>query len=97
MDAGDRECHPRDVRGQESNARERRRHDRLLVELDPSQYRVLVTSMTMPAGLRRLSVAIAMALAVCAPAFAQTSDDLFNPEVLQRVELWLNEADWAKL
>ncbi|HEX7284159.1 MAG TPA: CotH kinase family protein [Vicinamibacterales bacterium] len=31
------------------------------------------------------------------PARAQTSDDFFNPEVLQRVELWLNEADWAKL
>ncbi len=28
---------------------------------------------------------------------AQTSDDLFNPEVLQRVELWLNSSDWAKL
>ena len=30
-------------------------------------------------------------------ALAQTQDDLFNPEVLQRIELWLNESDWAKL
>lgn len=28
---------------------------------------------------------------------AQSADDLFNPEILQRLELWLNEADWAKL
>jgi spore coat protein H len=28
---------------------------------------------------------------------AQTSDDLFNPAVLQRLDLWLNEDDWAKL
>lgn len=31
------------------------------------------------------------------PAAAQTSDDLFNPEVLQRLEIWLNETDWSKL
>lgn len=30
-------------------------------------------------------------------AAAQTADDLFNPDVLHRVELWLNAADWAKL
>ena len=30
-------------------------------------------------------------------AAAQTQDDFFNPEVLQRIELWLNESDWAKL
>jgi spore coat protein CotH len=44
---------------------------------------------------------VAAALALVAlpvlPASAQTSDDFFNPEVLQRIELWLNEADWAKL
>ncbi len=35
---------------------------------------------------------------VRAPAArAQTSDDFFNPAVLQRIELWLNDADWAKL
>lgn len=36
-------------------------------------------------------------LVVAAPAAAQTQDDFFNPEVLQRIELWLNEADWNKL
>ena len=30
-------------------------------------------------------------------AAAQTSDDFFNPEVLQRVELWMNSKDWDKL
>jgi len=40
---------------------------------------------------------IAFALAFSGPLAAQTSDDFFNPEVLQRVDLWLNESDWAKL
>jgi len=31
------------------------------------------------------------------PAAAQTSDDFFNPEVLQRVDLWVNSKDWEKL
>lgn len=31
------------------------------------------------------------------PALAQTTDDFFNPEVLQRVDLWLNSKDWEKL
>ena len=31
------------------------------------------------------------------PAAAQTSDDFFNPETLQRIDLWLHEADWSKL
>ena len=53
--------------------------------------------MTLRAGLLRLTVAIVLSLAGSASSFAQTSDDLFNPEVLQRIELWLNEADWAKL
>jgi spore coat protein H len=42
-------------------------------------------------------VIFTVALAVAVPSFAQTSDDLFNPEVLQRIDLWLNSADWAKL
>ncbi|HUQ88391.1 MAG TPA: CotH kinase family protein [Vicinamibacterales bacterium] len=37
------------------------------------------------------------ALGVSRPIFAQTSDDFFNPEALQRVEIWLNETDWSKL
>ena len=45
----------------------------------------------------RLTTAVVLALAASIPARAQTTDDFFNPEVLQRVELWLNEADWAKL
>ena len=43
------------------------------------------------------SVVAVLALIVAAPAAAQTQDDFFNPEVLQRVELWMHEADWAKL
>jgi spore coat protein CotH len=47
---------------------------------------------------RLLSAALFCAcVAGAAPAFAQTSDDFFNPEVLQRVELWMNSADWEKL
>ena len=46
--------------------------------------------------LQRSIVAL-LALVIAAPAAAQTQDDFFNPEVLQRVELWLHEADWAKL
>jgi spore coat protein H len=45
----------------------------------------------------RRSWMVALALLVSVAASAQTQDDLFNPEVLQRVELWLNDADWAKL
>jgi spore coat protein CotH len=40
---------------------------------------------------------VVVALIVASPVVAQTQDDFFNPEVLQRVELWLNESDWAKL
>jgi spore coat protein H len=47
--------------------------------------------------LKRIVVAVVVALGVSASAFAQTSDDFFNPEVLQKVELWLNETDWSKL
>ena len=31
------------------------------------------------------------------PVHAQTADDLFNSTTLQRVDLWVNSADWAKL
>jgi spore coat protein CotH len=43
--------------------------------------------------------ALVLTVALVAPGAAngQTSDDLFNPEVLQRIELWLNSSDWAKL
>lgn len=45
----------------------------------------------------RSSWLVLVALVLASPAAAQTQDDFFNPEVLQRIELWLNEADWAKL
>ena len=38
-----------------------------------------------------------LALLCAAPAAAQSQDDFFNPEVLQRVDLWLNEGDWSRL
>jgi spore coat protein H len=46
---------------------------------------------------RRVALAIVLVLGLSAPAVAQTADDLFNPEVLQRIELWLNSSDWSKL
>ena len=54
--------------------------------------------MATPQGrLIRAVVAVAFALGVTWPVSAQTSDDLFNPETLQRIELWMNSSDWAKL
>ena len=43
--------------------------------------------------LRRCLLAVAVVVWVAVPAAAQTSDDLFNPEILQRLDLWLNAAD----
>jgi len=40
---------------------------------------------------------IAFVLALGGPLAAQTSDDFFNPEVLQRIELWMHGQDWEKL
>jgi spore coat protein CotH len=48
-------------------------------------------------SVRCAVTAIALAFVLTGTAAAQTSDDFFNPEVLQRVEIWLNAADWAKL
>ena len=47
--------------------------------------------------MMRRTCVFTLALLVSVSAAAQTQDDLFNPEVLQRVELWLNASDWAKL
>jgi spore coat protein CotH len=47
--------------------------------------------------IRRAAIAFTLVLGLGAPALAQTSDDFFNAEVLQRIDLWLHEADWAKL
>ena len=30
-------------------------------------------------------------------ASAQSADEFFNPETLQRIDLWLNSSDWSKL
>jgi spore coat protein CotH len=43
------------------------------------------------------SITIVLALLTASAAGAQSSDDFFNPDAVQRIELWLNEADWAKL
>ncbi len=42
---------------------------------------------------------LAVAVLVCTSggAAAQTADDFFNPETLQRVDLWMNSSDWSKL
>src|SRR5687768_7811164 len=47
--------------------------------------------------MRLLASVIIAVVLIAAPAAAQTQDDFFNPEVLQRVELWMHESDWAKL
>ena len=47
--------------------------------------------------MRLLASAVVAVVLIPSPAAAQTQDDFFNPEVVQRVELWLHEADWNKL
>jgi spore coat protein CotH len=46
---------------------------------------------------RQFAIASVVWLSCTAPALAQSSDELFNPDVLQRIDLWLNSSDWAKL
>ena len=40
-----------------------------------------------------------VAVVVCAAgrASAQSADEFFNPDALQRIDLWLNSSDWSKL
>ncbi|HJU42290.1 MAG TPA: CotH kinase family protein [Vicinamibacterales bacterium] len=45
----------------------------------------------------RFNAILLLALVLASPAAAQTQDDFFNPDVLQRIELWLHESDWNKL
>jgi spore coat protein CotH len=45
----------------------------------------------------RLLASVIVVVLVASPAAAQTQDDFFNPDVVQRVELWLHDADWNKL
>lgn len=47
--------------------------------------------------LRRSVLAVALVVCAAGGAAAQTSGDFFNPEALQRIELWLNSSDWSKL
>ena len=47
--------------------------------------------------IQRGVLAVAVVMGAAGDATAQTTDDLFNPEVLQRVELWMNSKDWDKL
>jgi spore coat protein CotH len=47
--------------------------------------------------VRQLLVGFAVLSALAGTASAQTADDFFSPNVLQRVELWLNSKDWDKL
>lgn len=47
--------------------------------------------------MRRCALAVMLVVVVSGSAFAQTSDEFFNPDALQRIDLWLNSSDWAKL
>ena len=42
---------------------------------------------------------LVVAVVVCGTsrASAQSADQFFNPETLQRIDLWLNSSDWSKL
>jgi spore coat protein H len=45
----------------------------------------------------RLLALVFVMLGSATGAAAQTTDEFFNPDVLQRVDLWLNSSDWSKL
>ncbi len=44
-----------------------------------------------------LGFGLAVLWLAVAPARAQTADDLFQSQSLQKLELWVNDADWSKL
>ncbi|MFM8535361.1 MAG: CotH kinase family protein [Acidimicrobiia bacterium] len=44
-----------------------------------------------------LGVVLTLTLGLAARATAQTTDEFFNPDTLQRIDLWLNSSDWSKL
>lgn len=46
---------------------------------------------------RRWFLAVLVVVCSAGGAAAQTSDDFFNPDGLQRIDLWLNSRDWDKL
>ena len=45
----------------------------------------------------RCLFAVMVVVSASGSAAAQTADYFFNPEILQRVDLWMNSADWSKL
>lgn len=47
--------------------------------------------------LCRSGLAVLLLLTLAGRVAAQTQEDFFNPDVLHRLDLWLNEADWNKL
>lgn len=47
--------------------------------------------------LRHCVLAAAVLVGAAGGAAAQTSDDFFTPDALQRIDLWLNSSDWSKL
>ena len=46
---------------------------------------------------RLLCLGVVLTLGLAATAAAQTTDEFFNPDTLQRIDLWLNSSDWSKL
>lgn len=46
---------------------------------------------------RHLLTVAVLALGLATGASAQSTDEFFNPETLQRIDLWLNSSDWSKL
>ena len=47
--------------------------------------------------LCRSGLAVLLLLTLAGRVAAQTQEDFFNPDVVHRMDLWLNEADWNKL
>jgi len=46
---------------------------------------------------RRCLFAVAVVVGAASGAAAQSADDFFNPDALQRIDLWMNSTDWSKL
>jgi len=47
--------------------------------------------------IARCLFAVAVVVCMAGGAVAQTADDFFNPDVLQRVDMWMHSTDWDKL
>ena len=46
---------------------------------------------------RRCLFVVVVVVCGASRASAQSADEFFNPETLQRIDLWLNSSDWSKL